>query len=227
MSVTALKNDTRRDDLNKWMRDMGAAEQAGVEALPQAGLRLVRDAADGVIEPSDAEALYMEYLKGKSRKEVHEHSSGGVSGNTSKMRSIIKLGCLPKVDGVAVLDMVVDVRADLKGRERKVLGAYKCFVEAAKAQLAMPEEQLTREVIEGICDQGKKDKSLIDKLIEDYKRMAKRAEEIPTDRMTRALDAIREEIVEQGGEVPPTTKADKKRAHILAQAKALGMSLAA
>lgn len=226
MSVT-LKNDTRLDDLRKFMRDQGAQEAAGKEALPQTALRLVRDAADGVIEPDNATMLYEDYLKGSSRKEVHEHTSNGKAGNTSKMRQIISLGCLPRVDGVSVLDMVVDVRAHLKTKERKVKGAYKAMVDAARAQLADPENQLTRDVIEQICDGGVKDKSLIEKLVDDYKRMAKRAEEIPSDNMARVLDGLREEIVEQGGDVPATTKNDKKRAALIAQAKAMGLTLAA
>lgn len=75
MSVTALKNDTRLDDLRKEVRDLGAADQAGKEALPITALTLVRAAADGVIEPDQADMIYTEYLKGKSRKEVHEHSA--------------------------------------------------------------------------------------------------------------------------------------------------------
>ena len=227
MSVTALKNDTRLDDLRKFMRDMGAQDAAGKEALPQTALRLVRDAADGVIEPDQAAMLYEDYLKGSSRKEVHEHTTNGKVGNTSKMKQIISLGCLPHVDGIGVLDMVVDVRADLKSKERKVKGAYKAMVDAARAQLANPETQLTRDVIETICDGGTKDKSLIDKLVDDYKRLSKRAEEIPTDNMARVLDGLREEIVEQGGEVPPTTKQDKKIKAAMQLLAAQGIQVAA
>lgn len=226
MTVIALQNDTRLDDLKKFVRDQGANEGAGAEALPLTALRLVRAAADGVIEPDDASMLYEEYLKGKSRKQVHEHTANGKGANTSKMRNIIALGCLPHVDGVALLDRVVDVRAEMKARDEKPLGAYKAMVEAAKAQLKQPTVELSDDQVRAACTNPESNKGLIDKLIAQYKATVKLAEECGgSANMARVVDGLREEIVEQGGEIPPTTKEDKKRAAFLKQAQALGFAL--
>lgn len=226
-NVTALKNDTRLEDLDARLEGLGEATAAGKEALPITALELVRAAADGYVKPGQAEGRYEAYLRGMSRKEYHEHSAGGKAANVSKMKKIIELGCLPHVDGIGLLDMVVDVRADMRANNRKVKGSYKAMVDAARAQLLQPENQLTRDVIEQICDAGKADPDLIDKLIKQYKASVKLSEECPTDNMYRVIDGLREEIVAQGGAVPATTKEEKETVKAVALLAKRGIKIAA
>lgn len=225
--ATILKNDTRLEDLDARLEAAGETVGTSKDVLINVALDLVRAAADGYLKPGQAQGRYEAYLRGMSRKAVHEHSVGGVTANTSKMKKIIELGCLPNVDGIGVLDMVLDVRSDLKARGVKVQGGYKAMVEAARVQLATPESQITREVIESICDGTPADKDLIDKLIAQYKANVRLQDECPTDNMARVVDALREEIVAQGGNVPAVTKEDKEVAKAVALLAKKGVKLAA
>lgn len=227
MSVTALKNDTRLDDLDARIENYGEIVGASKEQLVLLGLDCVRAAADGYLLPGMAQGRYEAYLRGMSRKEYHEHSPKGVAANASKLASIIKLGCLQSVDGVGLLDKVVDMRQRMKAQERKVKGAYKTFVEVARAQLAQPETPLSDAAIEAFCDGATPDKDLIDKLIAQYKAAVKTCEECPTDNMMRAVDAYREEIIAQGGDVPAVTKDDKEVVKAVALLAKRGVKIAA
>lgn len=226
-NVTTLKNDTRFDDACQAYFELGADAANGKESLPRFGLKLVRDAADSIIKPGQAQVAYECYLRGYSTKELHEHTKNGLAANVSKVKRIIELGCLPHVDGVGVLDMVVDVRREMKARGVKVKGAYKAFVEAARAQCADPENQLSKAAIEALCDGTPASKDLIDKLIAQYKATARIQEENPTDNMARVVDGLREEIIAQGGEVPAVTKDDKETLKAVALLAKKGIRVAA
>lgn len=217
------------NDLNSQLRELGRDSVASALAKPRMALAITRAAADGIIGEDDAAATYEQYLQGRqyaiSRNAMAQgdEDKGSVKANVSKNMQLIKLGLLPKVDGPALLDRVTDLRTSMVGGDVKLKPTFDCFVDAARAQLAQPNEELTDEQIEGIVRKPEpKNKDIIDKLIEDYKRLNKRHDELPSPGVEAAIRGIADAIKECGGELPPLTKEEKKAADAIAYLKSVG-----
>lgn len=136
------KNDKRRTELNRQIKKLGEEAAAGKDSLPKLAHAVVQAAADGVIEPNDAEALYKRYAEAESNKAIHEHSAGGLRANTSKLRQLIAMGRMTTIDPVAVMQDAFDERAkyleetaEAEASERpKFKSAYAFYVDLARAQ---------------------------------------------------------------------------------------------
>lgn len=223
-----LKNDTRLDDLKSLVRELGRESASGRDAKAKLALQVVRAAYDGVIGPDEVEMIYQEYASAESKKSIHDHSTGGLKANVSKLRQVVALGCLPQVDGPALLDTVTDIRDDLRHGDEKLKAAFDAFVDVARAQLKQPDNLLDGDALRALCVKPESaDKDIIQKLAEDYKRMNKRYDEFPSSTIEACIHAIGDAIKEAGGELPPVTKEEKSKAAFIAKAKAYGMTVSA
>lgn len=216
-------------DFNDRIRELGRDSVASALAKPRMALAITRAAFDGIIGEADAAATYEQYLQGRqyaigrNTMAQGDEDKGSVKANTSKNMQLIKLGLLPKVDGPELLDRVTDLRAAAVGGDVKLKPTFDCFVDAARAQLAQPNDPLTDDEIDHLIRKPEKDeKGLIDKLIEDYKRMNKRHDELPSAGIEAAIHGIADAIKELGGELPPLTKEDKKAAEAIKFLKSIG-----
>lgn len=228
--MTNLKNDTRRDDFIKAAREYGRESASGRDAKAKLALLTVRAAQDDVISDADAEFVYDEYAAAESKKSIHDHAAGGKKANVSKLRQIILLGANPHVDGVQLLDKVTDIRSELRGSDEKLKPAFDTFVDVARAQLRDPENELDSDSLRAICVKPEKDpKSELQEMCEEYRRLYKLAERIPS--CEAPMHAMGEAIVEMGGELPPVTKEQEKaareKAAFLRKADKLGYAIAA
>ena len=219
----------------KALDKLAVADANGALCKPKIGLTLATDARDGAITPDDAEALYDRY-KEKRRAELAKNnrladdkpdSKQGRAANISKNVQLITCAILPNVDGVATLENMLDARLEMSGSDT-VWPAFESMVIAARAQLKSPDVQLTMDELRTLCVKPEaKEKDLIAKLVEDYKRMTKRHDEFPCQAIEAAVHAIGDAIQEAGGELPAMTKEEKAKAAFVTKARAMGLSVIA
>ena len=224
--MTNSNIDTFLSNLRAEIRDLGRTTAIADDAKAILALMVTRAAHDGYIAATDAKELYVEYITAKSKKSIHEHKVDGINANASKLRSLISMGALPSIDGPALLDKVTDIRKDMRESEQKCRGAFDAFYEVAKAQLKSPDAELSDAELRDLCTVPEKDKSLIDELVADYKRLSKRHDQFPSPSIEAAVHAIGDAIVEAGGELPPMTKEDKAKAAFIRKAQAMGYVVA-
>ena len=233
--MTNATNAKTIADTFKALDKLAVADANGALCKPKVGLTLALDARDGAITPDDAEVLYDRY-KEKRRAELAKNnrladdkpdSKQGRAANISKNVQLITCAILPNVDGVTTLENMLDARLEMSGSDA-VWPAFESMVIAARAQLKSPDVQLTMDELRSLCVKpDAKEKDIIQKLIDDYKRMTKRHDEFPCAAIEAAVHAIGDAIQEAGGELPPMTKEEKAKAAFITKAKAMGLKLAA
>lgn len=184
------QNDTRFADLMKDVRKLGADTAEGRDAKPRLALRIVRAAADGVIDltvekdaagkplPDAAYNIYDEYLKADSKKAVYEHSKGGVKKGASELRQLIRFGSMTTVDAVDVLNRAVTIHGNLDVKERQ--SAFPAFLAVAREQLA--DGQSDTALTDGQIEQAMRKDAAEPKGQADFLKSASKA-------LEKALDA--------------------------------------
>lgn len=171
------KNDNRMADLMKSVRALGKDAAEGKDALPKLAFAITRAAFDRVIDleakhddgdgkkVDDVVKIYREYQQTESKKLVHEHTKNGVKANASKARNFVKLGMMPNVDGVSILERASVIRKDMADKGEKVLAAYAAYVAVARVQIEHGDADLTDAEIQGACRRAEpKTKELLDVL---------------------------------------------------------------
>jgi len=162
-----LKNDKRYAEALKTIRKFGAESAGGRDALPKLAMYVVKLAADGVIDAEtknakgddSAKVLYAAYVEAESSKSIHDHS--GTRANESKLRQLIKVGCMTGIDANQLMQDAFDARERMIAEEQKVKPAYPFYVEVARDQLGKPTEQLDGDYLEGIAlKDGPKEKTV-------------------------------------------------------------------
>jgi hypothetical protein len=105
---------------------LGLETGLGTTALSRFGLRVIKAASDGLIEPGQATAIYQVYADASK-------SAGGTPGsiktNASKLRKLIELGCLP--DGEQLADDAMRMRDEIENAKPPFDG----LVEVARQRL--------------------------------------------------------------------------------------------
>jgi hypothetical protein len=142
-------NDTRLAEFMASVREMGRDEASGKDALPKLAVAFVRAVADGVLEmnkDSDgndgAARVYYDYVKSKTKRQIHDRSDAGLKANISKLRQIGVFAGNPKWDAVEVFNKTFTIRADHEKDDIAVKPAYAAFVDVAREQLKQ-DDQLT------------------------------------------------------------------------------------
>jgi hypothetical protein len=168
-----LVNDKRHADLMKQVRTFGSDSGAGRDSLPKLAHAVVKAAADGVIDletknkkgEDSATQIYMAYAEADSKKSIHEHKDAGVKANSSKLRQLIKLGCMTTIDPVALMQEAHEIREGLKHDEgTKLKPAYHFYVDLARNQVEK-DKKLSKGSIEDLAVKGEAaPKELIDRL---------------------------------------------------------------
>jgi hypothetical protein len=138
------------------VRDWGRDEALGKDSLPKLAVAFVRAITDGVIDMAKdangqdgAERVYLDYVKAKTKKQVHDRTDAGLKANISKLRQIGNFAGNPKWDAVAVFNSTFTIRADHEKDDISVKPAYAAFVDVAREQLKS-DTQLTDAEI-GAC----------------------------------------------------------------------------
>lgn len=141
MNTVSGQNDTRLKDLMAEARELGREMAAGKDSLPNFALKVAYAANDGVISTQkdkdgadDANRLYAEFMAAASKKAVHEHTTGGIKANTSKLRQIMVAATKTTCDFPDVLKRLVNARKVAISKEEKVQSAFPAMVSAARMQ---------------------------------------------------------------------------------------------
>jgi hypothetical protein len=101
--------------------------------------------ADGTDQIADA---YTAAMKAASKKAIHEHTTGGIKANVSKLRQIAKAAAKPTADFILTLDRVAAARLEAVGKKEKVRTAYASFVEAARTQCSQDDDLSDEQIVE-------------------------------------------------------------------------------
>jgi hypothetical protein len=220
-----LTNDQRLAETNKLIRKLGTESAHSALAKPKMALAIAQARADGLITDDAGSSTYDTYLEGrravlaKSALGAGNEDGGSYKANVSKNTQIIKAAGLVAagVDFLDVLARTAAVRENLVKADEKVKAPFDAIVDVARAQLKSPEAALDDDAITGIVRKKEAaEKDLIAKLVDDYKRIYKRAEEFPCQALSDAVANIGDAINEAGGEVPPMTKDEKEAAAAMA-----------
>lgn len=227
--MTSLAHDTTND--NRFADAIKRAQKLGTDSVksalskPNLAIELVRGIVDEVFDTQEKiDAQFDAYVAART-KEVSKHAlaqgatednENSIKANRSKHKQIAELAKLPSIDAVELLDAVMDHRKVLLDGGAKVKPTYDCFVDVARAQLKQPLEQLDGDTLDKIIAKAEpKEKDLLQKLGEAYKRTYKLAESMADDmidctHIEAAYQALADAITALDGEVPSMTKADKK-----------------
>ena len=146
-------NDTRYADFLAEVRDFGRDEASGKDALPKLAMSVVRAVADSVVDLAKdkdgndaATRIYHEYVKAKTKKQIHDRSDAGLKANISKLRQLITFASNPKWDAVDVMNRAFTIRQDHEDDDIAVKPAYAAYVDVAREQLkqdtALSDEQI-------------------------------------------------------------------------------------
>lgn len=237
--MTTLQNDNRYVDLLKDVRELGREAALGKDALPNLAMKVTTAARDGIISTEkdadgkdDADRIYEEYREAQSKKAKHEHTEGGITGNTAKLRSFVNLGMLPNIDPVDVLERAVKIRHEQKAKKEKVKGAYEAYIDVSRKQLdpVNQNDPLTDEVIiEVVRKKPGKTATPAERLADVYKELSALNDEKELEACRGSIQDAAEYVAEALKAIdvalPPITKEEKELAALIAKAAKLGVKL--
>jgi hypothetical protein len=106
---------------------LGKQSALGTTALTSLAERVVAAASDGLIQPTNAQAIFERYAKANLGA---GGTPGSVKTNTSKIRKLIELGCLP--EGAQISDDAARMREDVANAKSPFEG----LVEVARSRLS-------------------------------------------------------------------------------------------
>lgn len=225
-------SDKLRADLASKLRSLGASEGKGSASRPEAAMRLVDAAFDGLIDERDAPGMFAEYTSGVANaasknplvtSQGNDAEQASAKQQISKFRQFIKCGMLPAIDTRDTMARAARICKDLDATDAKTYSRFDALLNVARAQVAEPETLLSDEQITAaVMKPEPAEKDAIAKLIAAYKAASKLAETIPMPQTQAAADDYREAILEAGGEVPPITKEEKEQAAFMKKAAMMG-----
>jgi len=218
-------------ELKTKMRSLGAVDAKGSSSRPEAALRLVDAAFEGLVDESDAADMFGEYATGVAKAAAMNPlvtSQGNGDQNSSKQqvskfRQFIKVGMLPQIDARDTMARAVKICKDLDATEARTYSRFDALLNVAREQVKTSDTSLTDEQIIGVVTKAESaDKTTLDRIIAAYKAAYKLATDLPTARTEAARDAYRDEIIAMDGDVPPMTKEEKAEHAFMSQAAARG-----
>lgn len=222
--------------LERELANYGRAFGAGQNSRPSAFLRAVEAAyklAD--VGPKDAEALYSKFQQGCAARQGLEYKAeASAKVQVSKFKRALMLGALPGIDGVDVMNRGCDIIKDMAAQAESPLkgSAYDNMVSLARAQIAQPKQELTDDEIRALLSKDSPDKTVLDHVIEAYKKSYKLCDELVKEGIdpgftVKATEELAAQIMAMGGDLPPMTKDEKKVATARQTLSALGYAVEA
>jgi hypothetical protein len=180
LGVTSCSNSDQAEDIGDFLAEvdkLGSQAGLGMAALTILADRVIAAARDGSIEPRNAQAIYERYA-------AASRGAGGTPGsiktNTSKIKKLIELGCLPDVAQIA--DDAARIRDD--GANAK--SPFEGLVEVARLRLREKRKLTDEEIRAALTRAGPKAKS------SGWAALAKRV-----DALVAAKDAVEEAELEE------------------------------
>ena len=244
MASNAQSNQPDDDDtgaltigvFNNRVTNLAKSEARGSSSRPGLGLAIVEAAKAGLVKLDDAPGIHQRYAKGiADAKGVGYVAMPSEDAQVSKLRSFIKLGHLPNVNGIAVMNATADViRKMTAANNGKPVGGspFDNMVKVAREQVAMqPNVAFTSDQIEAVLTPLGKDDPLeadrLDKLASAIEKMRTDDKNPLSDDTLTMLDEIQQPILDRIKALGGTTKQIKAAAKAEAKATAMGQNLVA
>lgn len=218
-----------KEKLFQDVKRFGKAYGQGSNSRPAMAERAV-EAAKTLpdVGPADAENIYMAFQKAAAASKGIEYKvEASAKQQVSKLRQFLEMGANQNIDAVDVFSRAKAKITELAGLEDSPLrgSAYDNLVNVARAQISSPDNALTDDEIEAVLSPEKVEKSILDKMIDSYKRLSKMfdSEELPKEALPAWGDAIHnieQAIVDAGGTLPEKkpSKAESAKAAMLTRA---------
>lgn len=221
LSNSAALEDGRKNYLAD-VRELGRESALGKDSLPRLAMRTVEAAALGYIGEDMAKDIYDDYLIAESKKLIH--TDNGKAANASKLKAFIKMGLLPTVDSIDVIQRAAGIHKKMRAEGPKPQPAYAAYISVARAQLAAPHNDLSDDEIRDAMGAAQKDKTA-----KDYMRTAAKAIEkaLEIDGMTVSERELAESALARTSEVLGLLIAREDREVKLAQIAMLQSQIAA
>lgn len=223
-----------RDAFEKELKGFGRDFGAGANSRPAAFMRAVEAASRlSDVGPNDAKDLWTIFGKAAAAKRGLEYQAeSSFDAQVSKFKQGLIMGALPGIDAIQVLHDGIDlIEAERKQEDNGIKGSmYDNLVAIAREQIANPTGALTSDQLRSVLVRASEEKTDLDRLCEQYKKMHKLASDLPAasaakDFAVEAVSSIGEAIKSLDGDLPPVTKADKAKFNVMKKAKALGMTV--
>lgn len=223
-----------REDLEKDLSKFGAAFGKGQNSRPAAGLRCVEVASKINIGPDDAKDLYTKFQTAAAAARGLEYQAeASFKVQVSKLRQFLTLGAMPQIDGVDVMNRTVDIISEMAamGSDSPLKGsAYDNMVNIARQQIKSEKVELTDDEIRGLLSAEPEEKTLLDKVLDIYKRTYKLHDELVKENtdasnVAIALEALKDQILSMDGELPAMTAAEKAKVKAFNVLKAQGFTI--
>lgn len=221
--MNALSNrQPMLDTLNATLRELGRESVKSALAKPSMALAVIKAAKEGLISQDDAGSVYAEYLAGREyaigRNTMAvgtEDNAKSIAANTSKVRSQIA-AAIAAPDFPATVAALIDLRAEIKKSGGDVKDVYQAIYDASVQQNKNTDTDLDMDALDAIVRKKAKDeKSELDKMTDEYKRLYKLAfgteESAPIDAMMPVFEVMRD-VLEGNGIALPAMTADEKKA---------------
>lgn len=152
-TVHTLKNDTRLEEFEAFVKKQGEAAAMGDEALPNLAIGFVRAVSDQVVDLAKdangdgASARYFKkYSAFEGKKKYHDRSQGSQKAQVSKFTQLEKAASNPKFDFVDVLNRGVLIRQQAIKDGIDVKSPFPAYVDLAREQNKV-DDDLTDDVI--------------------------------------------------------------------------------
>jgi hypothetical protein len=125
--------------------DLGRQSARGTTALSDLAIRVIEAAHDGVLQPQAAKAIYERYAEASKSA---GGTVGSVKSNTSKIKKLIELGCLP--DGLRIAEEAMGMRDGVDNPK----SVFEGLVEVARLRQA--KDELTNDEIKMVLAKAPK-----------------------------------------------------------------------
>lgn len=231
-TATGSNSEEAMKALRAELRKLGSAEALGSSSRPEAGLRIVNAAYDGLLKEGDAEQVYAAYQAGLieigRKRPLSVGADASEKVQVSKFRQLIRVGMLPSIDARALMQKVAEAMKSHVAAGIRTVAPFDAMLNAARMQLTQPQVDLTDEQVDKcVAKPEAARKEDLEKLIDAFKRVSKLHDTVHAPSADAALQAMKDWITEKGGEIPPMTKDEKDRKEFLKRAARFGYSVSA
>lgn len=158
------------------IRELGRDEALGKDALPKLALKVIDGIETNIINldkdadgKDDIDRVYTDYVEARGKKQIHEHTAGGLKSNISKLRQIAVASAMPTADFAGSIDQLIEKRNELIAEDQKVRPCYHAIVEAARTQIDQPND-LTPDQIKELVLRPEAEEKTVEKVLRQVEK---------------------------------------------------------
>lgn len=208
---------------SRFVTTLGEREGMGSNSRPGLFVHFVDGARNGLLDVDDVADYYSKYARAVAAKQnIGYVPQSSEKQQVSKFAVAVKLGQLPQVNGVEVINTAIEVQKEQRAaNEGKLpMSPLDGLVAVGRAQLAFPDVMLTRDQINAVMTPAAKDDPLeadrLDKIASAIEKM--RTNDKVSEDTKAILDTIIDPLVQRvkqlGGTAADRARAERERKKI-------------